>query len=112
VEAKPRDIQIYATAEGIEPFTQWLRNLRDGVGRGRIRKRIARVRLGNFGKTRAVGEGVIELKDDFGPGYRIYCGQDGDTVVVLLTGGDKDSQATDIEDAKKYWRDYNAQKDD
>ena len=112
MEAKPRDVRNYVTRQGTEPFTEWLRNLRDGVGRGRIRKRIANVRLGNFGKTRAVGEGVIELKDDYGPGYRIYCGQDGDIVVILLTGGDKGSQASDIEDAKKYWRDYHARKDD
>ena len=107
MEAKPRDIQIYATAEGMQPFKEWLRNLKDAVGKSRIRSRLNRVQDGNLGKTRAVGEGVIELKDDFGPGYRIYCGQDGDTV-VLLTGGDKDSQSSDIEDAKRYWRDYNA----
>ena len=58
------------------------------------------MRLGNLGHTNSVGEGVQELKIDFGPGYRIYFGQDGDEVVILLCGGDKSSQADDIAKAK------------
>jgi putative addiction module killer protein len=71
-----------------------------------IQARLNRVRLGNFGDARALGGGVEELRIDYGPGYRIYFGRDGQTVVVLLCAGDKRSQRHDIETAKAYWRDY------
>ena len=71
-----------------------------------IQARLNRVRLGNFGDARALGGGVEELRIDYGPGYRIYFGRDGQTVVVLLCAGDKQSQRHDIETAKAYWRDY------
>lgn len=61
---------------------------------------------GNLGHHRSVGHGVHELKIDFGPGYRVYFGQDGDKVVVLLIGGDKKTQAADIKRAQEYWNDY------
>ena len=66
------------------------------------------MRLGNLGNIRSLGDGVSELKVDFGPGYRVYFGEDGPRVVVLLIGGDKGSQQRDIAKAKDYWRDYNA----
>jgi putative addiction module killer protein len=72
------EVRVYARSDGSEPFTQWLRGLRDGPTRNRIRQRIARVRLGNFGDTRSVGEGVQELRIPFGPGYRVYFGREGD----------------------------------
>ncbi len=62
---------------------------------------------GNLGDWKPVGEGVSELKIDFGPGYRVYFGQDGDEV-ILLTGGAKGTQSADVAKAKEYWRDYNA----
>jgi putative addiction module killer protein len=71
-----------------------------------IAKRLRRVELGNLGDYRSLGAGVYELKIDYGPGYRIYFGQIGLTVVLLLCGGDKSSQDQDISQAKKYWRDY------
>jgi putative addiction module killer protein len=64
--------------------------------------------MGNLGNTRALGSGVSELKIDFGPGYRVYFGEDGPKIVVLLLGGDKSSQERDIEKAKAFWEDYNA----
>ena len=69
--------------------------------------RLERVRAGLFGKWRPVGEGVIELKVDFGPGYRVYIGVDGNSVILLLAGA-KASQKADIKTAKEYWSDYNA----
>ena len=69
--------------------------------------RLKRVKNGNFGDHRSVGDGVVELRIDFGPGYRIYLGQDGDRV-ILLCGGTKRSQEEDIKTAKKYWKDYHA----
>lgn len=70
--------------------------------------RLDRVERGNFGSHHSVGDGVTELVIDFGPGYRIYFGQDGKDLVILLIGGDKSSQRTDIKTAKEYWRSYNA----
>jgi putative addiction module killer protein len=100
------EVRVYARSDGQEPFTEWLRGVRDGTTRGRIRRRITRVRLGNFGDARSVGEGVQELRIHFGPGYRIYFGREGDAVVVLICGGDKGSQDRDVRRAQEYWRDY------
>lgn len=102
----PREVLIYETADSKCPFEDWLIKLKDVVARATIRKRINRVRMGNLGKNRSLGDGVWELKVDFGPGYRVYYGEDGPTVVVLLCGGDKGSQDRDIAKAKDYWRDY------
>jgi putative addiction module killer protein len=107
-----QEVRIYSRSDGTEPFTEWLRGLRDGTTRNRIRQRIARVRLGNFGDARSVGEGVQELRLHTGPGYRVYFGRQGDTVVILLCGGDKGSQDRDIERAQEYWRDYGRRSDD
>lgn len=105
-EATERAIEIYLTEEGRAPFTEWLDSLRDIRGRVKIRTRLDRVRLGNFGDSASVGEGVEELRIDFGPGYRVYCGQIGSKVVLLLCGGDKSTQTQDILQAKRYWNDY------
>lgn len=70
--------------------------------------RIDRVQRGSLGVHKPVGEGVVELIIDFGPGYRVYVGQDGRELVILLIGGDKKSQTTDIKTAKEYWKTYNA----
>jgi putative addiction module killer protein len=70
--------------------------------------RLERVELGNLGDHRGIGEGVFELRIDFGPGYRIYFGLDGSELVVLLIGGTKKTQQRDIDTAKHYWRNYNA----
>jgi putative addiction module killer protein len=65
---------------------------------------------GNFSNAKGVGEGVLEYKIDFGPGYRVYFGRDGDTIVILLTGGTKKRQQRDIDAARAYWRDYKLSK--
>lgn len=107
-----QEVRVYAGSDGREPFAQWLRGLSDGSTRNRIRQRIARVRLGNFGDARSVGKGVHELRIQFGPGYRVYFGRDGDVVVILLCGGDKSTQTRDIERAYDYWRDYRSRSDE
>jgi putative addiction module killer protein len=106
VEAQPREIRNYLTAEGRSPFQEWLDSLRDMKARVRIEKRLERVALGNLGDYRSVGQGVYELKIDYGPGYRVYFGQIGSILVLLLCGGDKSTQEQDILRAKEYWRDY------
>jgi len=82
-------------------FANWLRKLRDHNGRARIQIRIRRLSLGNFGDVRPVGEGVSELRIDYGPGYRVYFQQIGSLLVLLLIGGDKKTQDADIAKAKK-----------
>ena len=106
MEGRERDVKEYLTATGKSPFSEWLDGLRDRQARAIIRKRINRLRKGNLGDSKPVGDGVFELKIDFGPGYRTYFGQDGETIVVLLCGGDKRSQDSDIRKAKEYWKDY------
>jgi putative addiction module killer protein len=106
VEATPRDIQIYMTEDGRAPFSEWLASLRDNKARAKIRVRLDRASLGNLGDCHGVGDGVQELRIDYGPGYRVYLGQVGSTIVLLLCGGDKSAQAKDIEQAKHYWNEY------
>lgn len=105
-EVLPRQIELYVTSEGESPFEEWLTELKDSKARAKIRVRLDRLGLGNFGDCKSVGSGIFELRVDFGPGYRVYLGQAGDTVVVLLCGGDKSSQTKDIKNANKFWADY------
>ena len=109
---KEQDVRIYSCSDGSEPFTDWLRSLRDGTARNRIRQRIARVRLGNFDDARSLGDGLFELRVHLGPGYRVYFGREGDRIVILLSGGDKGSQNRDIERAKGYWQDQRSRSHD
>jgi putative addiction module killer protein len=83
-----------------EEFAVWLSSLRDKQGRAKILARIDRLEDGNPGKTRSVGAGVVEMKIDFGPGYRVYYVQRGQLLILLLCGGDKSSQTNDIKRAK------------
>ena len=82
-----------------EVYARWFGRLRDRQARVRIDSRIRRMSLGNFGDVRPVGEGVSEIRIDYGPGYRVYYTQRGQALVVLLAGGDKDSQDRDIQRA-------------
>jgi putative addiction module killer protein len=100
-------MRIFETADGKEPFSDWMETLVDDSAHGVILTRLDRVEDGNFGDCRPLGAGVYELRIDFGPGYRVYFGQDGD-LVVLLGGGAKRTQVRDIAAAKKYWKEYNA----
>jgi putative addiction module killer protein len=104
-------IVIYTDSNGVAPFSDWLNQLKDVSGRAVIRTRLNRIRLGNFGDSKSVGDGVSELRIDFGPGYRVYFGKDGKTLVVLLIGGDKKSQSKDIKRAKDFWSDYRRRDD-
>lgn len=99
-------IELYQRQNGAVPFRDWLDRLRDLQAVARIRARLTRIRAGNFGQVRALGDGVSELKIDHGPGYRVYYAMAGKTVVLLLVGGDKSTQKRDIETAKDYWREY------
>ncbi len=106
MDAYPRELRFYLTDNGWSPFKEWLDSLKDVKGRAKIRVRLDRVRLGNFGDYQEVGEGVQELRIDYGPGYRVNFGQVGTKLVILLCGGDKSSQSEDIRKAIEYWEDY------
>ncbi|MES2270788.1 MAG: type II toxin-antitoxin system RelE/ParE family toxin [Pseudomonadota bacterium] len=81
-------------------FTKWLEKQKDRVSLARILARLLRLADGKFGDVKAVGDGVVELRMHFGPGYRVYVKQRGDVVILLLIGGDKGSQKSDIEKAR------------
>jgi putative addiction module killer protein len=106
VDAVERELRLYVTGNRKIPFSLWLNSLRDIRVRAVIRVRLNRIRLGNFGDCKSVGEGVKELRIDHGPGYRVYFGQVDQRIVLLLCGGDKSSQGRDIEKARAYWADY------
>jgi putative addiction module killer protein len=106
VEAAPKELQIYVTEDGRAPFSEWLALLRDLKARAKIRVRLDRVSLGNLGDCHGVGDGVQELRIDYGRGYCVYFGQEGATIVLLLCGGDKSTQTKDIEIAKRYLNEY------
>lgn len=87
-----------------DAYSRWFNGLRDRQARARINVRIRRLSLGNPGDVKPVGEGVSEMRIDYGPGYRVYFVQSGQTMVVLLAGGDKRTQSGDIENALKLAR--------
>ncbi len=82
-------------------FTAWLDNVKDERAAARIVTRIRRMEIGNPGDVRSVGDGVSEIRIDYGPGYRVYFARRGKTLVILLCGGDKKSQRKDIAVAKR-----------
>jgi putative addiction module killer protein len=108
VEPIARKAKNYRDAAGKSPLREWLVRKLDGRIRGRIITRIRRIEeFGNYGDCEPVGNGVYELRFDVGPGYRVYFGIDGDEI-ILLGGGDKRTQGSDIRKAWKRWEEYNA----
>jgi putative addiction module killer protein len=99
-------VVVYRDVRGREPFTEWLNSLRHPPFRRRILRRLLRLETGNFGDYKSVGSGVYELRFFFGPGYRVYFGKTENTLVILLCGGDKNSQRADIRKAQAYWQEY------
>lgn len=106
IKSGPKILRIYDTIEGKKPYLSWLKSLRDVSTIARIRARIDRIEEGNLGSYRPLGAGLFEFKFDFGPGYRVYFAVDGDEIILLFMGGDKGSQARDIDKARQYWTDY------
>ena len=106
VTGQPLTVEIYETGAGLRPLEHWLAGLRDRQARSRIRIRLDRLEEGNPGANKSVGEGVYEMKIDYGPGYRVYFASRGEQLVLLLCGGDKTTQQSDIAKAQKYWADY------
>lgn len=99
----------YLDSVGVSPFGHWFDRL-NAVAAARVATTLARMATGNLGDHKSVGAGVIECRLDFGPGYRLYLGQDGDELIILLLGGTKRAQQNDIVAAKRFWQDYRIRK--
>lgn len=109
-DSSEKSVRIYRLPDGSVPYLMWFEKLRDSQAKQLIRTRVSRVRSGNLGVARSVGGGVQELVIHYGPGYRLYFGQDGIDIVILLCGGDKSTQHEDIKKAKEYWKDFKKEK--
>ncbi len=99
------EIREYVTSRGVSPFAKW-REALDPTARARIAVAVLRLESGNFSAAKGAGSGIFELRMDFGPGYRVYFGKDGDRLVILLGGGSKKRQQADIETAQALWQEY------
>jgi len=99
------ELRYYLTAGGESPFESWFSDL-DPAASAKVSVALVRLGHGNTSNAKPVGEGVLEYRIDWGPGYRVYFGRDGETLVILLTGGTKQRQQRDIGRAKELWTDY------
>lgn len=103
------ELRGYIDEKGNRPFAEWFDEL-DNNAAARVAAAMTRMEQGNFSNVKGVGGGVLEYKIDFGPGYRIYFGKDGDRFVILVGGGTKKRQAKDIAEAQARWLDYKRRK--
>jgi putative addiction module killer protein len=99
------ELRYYLASDGGSPFEEWFTGL-EATAAAKVAAALARLEQGNVSNVRGVGEGVLEYRIDWGPGYRVYLGRDGEALVVLLAGGTKRRQRRDIEAAKANWADY------
>jgi len=103
------ELRGYIDEHGKKVFAGWLEKL-DATAAAKVTIALARIEQGNFSSVKGVGSGVFEYRIDFGPGYRIYFGRDGDRFVILLGGGTKKRQQEDIARAQEYWAAYKRRK--
>lgn len=103
------ELRYFVRLDGKSPFDDWFARL-DAAAAAKIAVALARIEQGNLSNVKGVGEGVLEYRIDWGPGYRVYFARDGDTLVILLTGGAKKRQQKDIEAAKANWIEYKQRK--
>ena len=102
-------IREYIDPDGHSPYAKWFNRL-NATAAAKVATALVRMEQGNFSTTKGIGEGVLECRIDFGPGYRVYFGKDGDSLVILLGGGTKKRQQKDIVAAKKLWKEYKRRK--
>jgi putative addiction module killer protein len=102
-------IREYLDVDGRSIFAKWFEDL-NAPAAAKVTTALVRIERGNFSNAKSVGSGVYEYKIDFGPGYRVYFGKDGETIVILLGGGTKKHQDKDIEIAQYHWNDYKKRK--
>jgi putative addiction module killer protein len=100
---KRQAIYFKDKTSGKEPAKEWIDSMKDKMGKAKIFTRISRAENGNLGDHSSVGDGVFELRIDFGPGYRVYYALEGSDFIILLVAGDKSSQAKDISKSKEFW---------
>jgi len=105
-------VQIYSTASGKEPFSEWLSSLKDKDSQSLIFQRLQRLKLGHFGDCKPLNDGVCEFRIHSGAGYRLYYSRIGRCVILLLCGGNKGSQKRNIKLAAKYLEDYRRRSDE
>ncbi len=103
------EIREYLDRQSRSPFAKWFGDL-NAPAAAKVTVALVRLEQGNYSNVKSVGGGVSEYRIDFGPGYRLYFGQDGETIVILLAGGSKKRQQQDVEDAKRRWLDYKDRK--
>lgn len=101
-----KELRIYCTKKGKEPFIEWLESLKDVSGKAHITNRLNRIVFGNYGDCKSVGDGVLELRIHYGPGYREYFSEQENTILLLLLGGNKRTQNRDIKKAKEHLADF------
>lgn len=101
-----KKLLLYTTQSGKSPYEIWFYSLEDRKTQAIIWNRLDRLKYGVSRNCRFVGDGVSELKIFFGPGYRVYYGEEGDRIIILLCGGDKSTQTRDIQKASMYWKEY------
>lgn len=99
------ELRYFLASDGGSPFEKWFADL-DATAAAKVTTALVRLEQGNLSSAKAVGEGVWEYRINWGPGYRVYFGRAGNVLVVLLTGGTKQRQQRDIENAKAHWADY------
>lgn len=103
------EVREYTDPAGRSPFEKWFSGL-EASAAAKITVALVRLEQGNRSNVKGVGGGVLEIKIDYGPGYRVYFGKDGEHLVILLGGGTKKRQSADIETARRLWREYKARK--
>lgn len=103
------EVREYLTTGGTSPYANWFNRL-NATAAAKVTIAVTRMAQGNLGNAKSVGSGVQEYRIEFGPGYRIYFGRNGDRLVILLGGGTKKRQQDDIRDAQAYWLDYRRRK--
>lgn len=111
MQGQTKTLERYVAPQGHEPYTEWLNTIKDKLTKARIINGVTKMEAGNFGVSESVGGGVFELKLDFGPGYRVYYGLEGEKIVLLLLGGSKKGQQADINKAQTYLKDYRSRDD-
>ena len=103
------EVREYVDSEGRSPFARWFDGL-NARAAAKVVTALVRIEHGNLSNTKSVGTGVSECRIDFGPGYRVYFGKDGDTLIILLGGGTKKRQQRDMEAARAFWLEYKRRK--
>jgi len=104
-----QEIRYYVGSGGLQPFAEWFADL-EPAARAKVTRAIVRLEQGNLSNVKSVGAGILEYRIDFGSGYRVYFGKDGETLVILVAGGTKKRQAQDIAVAQERWSDYKQRK--